>query len=58
MLCRYPDVFGTAVGMSGTYRVERFFDGEFTDDLYFSSPIHFLPGPRGSAAGHAASSAS
>jgi esterase/lipase superfamily enzyme len=43
MLCRFPDVFGTAIGMSGTYRLERFFDGEFTDDLYYSSPIHFLP---------------
>lgn len=43
MLCRFPDVFGTAIGMSGTYRLERFFDGEFTDDLYYSSPLHFLP---------------
>jgi esterase/lipase superfamily enzyme len=43
MLCRFPDAFGTAIGMSGTYRLERFFDGEFTDDLYYSSPVHFLP---------------
>jgi esterase/lipase superfamily enzyme len=43
LLCRYPDVFDAAVGMSGTYRLERFFDHEFTGDLYFSSPIHFLP---------------
>jgi esterase/lipase superfamily enzyme len=43
VLCRYPDVFDRAIGMSGTYRVERFYDGEFTDDLYFSSPVHFLP---------------
>ena len=47
MLCRYPHVFGTAVCMSGTYRVERFFDGEFNDQLYLSSPIHFLPGLEG-----------
>jgi esterase/lipase superfamily enzyme len=47
VLCRYPDVFGAAIGMSGTYQVERFFDGEFTDDLYFSSPIHFLPNLEG-----------
>lgn len=43
MVCRFPDVFGTAVGLSGTYRLERFFEGEFTDDLYYSSPLHFLP---------------
>lgn len=43
VLCRYPDVFAAAVGMSGTYRVERFYDGEPTDDLYLSSPVHFLP---------------
>lgn len=43
VLCRYPDLFQHAIGMSGTYRVERFYEGEFTDDLYFSSPMHFLP---------------
>jgi esterase/lipase superfamily enzyme len=43
MLCRYPDAFSLAIGMSGTYRVERFFNDEFTEDLYFSSPVHFLP---------------
>lgn len=43
MVCRYPDVFGAAVGMSGTYDVQRFYDSQFTQDLYFSSPLHFLP---------------
>jgi esterase/lipase superfamily enzyme len=43
MLCRYPDVIAMAVAMSGTFRVERFFEGEFTNELYFSSPVHFLP---------------
>jgi esterase/lipase superfamily enzyme len=47
VLCRYPDVFSAAVGMSGTYRVERFYDGEFSDDLYFSSPVHFVPNLEG-----------
>ena len=32
--------------MSGTYDIERFVGG-FTDDLYFSSPLHFLPGLEG-----------
>jgi esterase/lipase superfamily enzyme len=44
MLCRYPDVFAAAVGMSGTYRIERFYDEIWTQDLYFSAPLQFVPG--------------
>ena len=44
VLCRYPDVFSAAVGMSGTYRVERFYDPAPGDHMYFSSPLQFLPG--------------
>ena len=44
VLCRYPDVFRAAIGMSGTYRVERFYDEAWTQDLYFSAPLQFLPG--------------
>jgi esterase/lipase superfamily enzyme len=44
VLCRYPQAFRAAVGMSGTYRLQRFFDGQFSQDLYFSSPVDFLPG--------------
>lgn len=47
VLCRYPDVFGAAIGMSGTYRLQRFFDDQFTEDLFFSSPVDFLPGLEG-----------
>ena len=43
-LCRFPDVFGAAIGMSGTYDIQRFYDGAFTQDLFFASPHHFLPG--------------
>jgi esterase/lipase superfamily enzyme len=50
VLCRYPQVFGAAVCMSGTYRIERFFEGEFSDQLYVSSPVHFLPGLAGAQA--------
>jgi esterase/lipase superfamily enzyme len=49
MLCRYPHLFGAAVGMSGTYAVEQFIGGPFTDDLYYASPLHFLPGLEGPA---------
>lgn len=44
VLCRYPDVFSAAIGMSGTYGIERFYDPAGTDHLYFSSPLQFLPG--------------
>src|SRR5262245_29454814 len=46
VICRYPQLFRAAVCMSGTYDIERFIGG-FTDDLYFSSPVHFLPGLEG-----------
>ena len=45
--CRYPSLVDAAVCMSGTYTVEKFIGGRFTDDLYFSSPLHFLPGLEG-----------
>jgi len=44
MVCRYPSAFGAAIGMSGTYRLQRFFDDQFSDELYFASPISFLSG--------------
>ncbi len=44
VLCRYPDVFRAAVGMSGSYNLRQFLEGRFTEDLYFSSPLDFLPG--------------
>src|SRR6202451_3970733 len=47
VLCRYPDVFGAAVGMSGTYRIERFYDEAWSQDLYVSAPLQFLPGLEG-----------
>ena len=45
-LCRHPDVFRLAIGMSGTYNLERFAQGLVTQDLYFSSPLHYLPNLR------------
>ena len=47
VLCRYPDVFSVAVGMSGSYRIERFYDGAWSHDLYYSAPLQFLPGLEG-----------
>ena len=31
-LCRYPDVFAAAIGMSGTYTIDRFYEGAWTQD--------------------------
>ena len=42
-VCRYPDTFRAAIGMSGTYWLQRFYDDHFTSDLYFASPTLFLP---------------
>jgi esterase/lipase superfamily enzyme len=47
VLCRYPDIFSAAVGMSGSYRIERFYDHASSQDLYFSAPLQFLPGLEG-----------
>ena len=44
VLCRYPDVFSAAIGMSGSYRIDRFYDEAWSQDLYFSAPLQFLPG--------------
>jgi esterase/lipase superfamily enzyme len=43
VICRFPDVFTHAICMSGTYDLERFFEARPTQDLYFASPLHFLP---------------
>jgi esterase/lipase superfamily enzyme len=47
MVCRRPDLFAAAVGMSGTYRLQRFLDEQSSEDLFFASPLDFLPGLEG-----------
>jgi esterase/lipase superfamily enzyme len=44
VLCRYPDSFSAAVGLSGTYRIERFYEHAWSQELYYSAPLQFLPG--------------
>src|SRR6478672_1102250 len=46
MVCRYPQLFRAAICMSGTFHMEKFLGG-FNDDLYFSSPVHFVKGMEG-----------
>jgi esterase/lipase superfamily enzyme len=43
-LCRYPDAFSAAIGMSGTYEIDRFYEGAWSQDLFFAAPLQFLPG--------------
>lgn len=43
-VCRYPWLFSAALGMSGTYDLEALFGFRATEDLYFASPLLFLPG--------------
>ena len=50
LTCRYPELVRSAVCMSGTYAIEKFIGGHANDDLYFSSPLRFLPGLRGASA--------
>lgn len=47
VLCRHPDVFRAAIGMSGSYDLSDRLHGHWSDDFYYSSPLHFLPGLEG-----------
>ncbi|GAA1908005.1 esterase family protein [Lapillicoccus jejuensis] len=46
MVARFPRHFRAALGMSGTYDLQAFL-GESNDDLYYASPLQFLPGLHG-----------
>ncbi len=41
--CRYPWLFRTSICMSGSYRLQRFLGGEYSPELYLSSPLDYLP---------------
>ena len=41
--CRYPWLFRAAVGMSGSYDLERLFEFGGNDDYYFATPMSFVP---------------
>ena len=46
-VCRFPDAFRAALCMSGTYDLQRFLKAGITEDFYYSSPVHYLPGLEG-----------
>lgn len=41
-LCRHPDVFRLAIGLSGTYDLERRMTNGINEEFYYASPLHFL----------------
>jgi len=47
MLCRYPDAVSHAIGMSGTYDITRFLGEGGGEDVYFATPLYFVPGLEG-----------
>ncbi|MEZ4446054.1 MAG: alpha/beta hydrolase-fold protein [Polyangiaceae bacterium] len=48
-VCRHPDAFRAAIGMSGTFDLEPWLHGAWSHDFYFSSPMHFVPHLGGAA---------
>jgi len=41
-VCSHPDAFDTAICMSGTYDLGRFFQGFHNQDFHLVSPLHML----------------
>jgi esterase/lipase superfamily enzyme len=42
-VCRHPDVFRLAIGMSGTFDLSKYLNGTMNLDFHVSSPVHYLP---------------
>jgi esterase/lipase superfamily enzyme len=42
-LFRRPDIFDGMIAMSGNYNIRQFADGYFDDNVYFNSPLDYLP---------------
>jgi len=40
---RHPDVFGGTIALSGNYKLTYFTGGYVDDNVYFNSPLHYLP---------------
>lgn len=43
VLCRRPDLFDGAIGMSGIYDLKKYSGGYWDEDVYFNSPSDYLP---------------
>lgn len=47
VLCRFPELFRSAICMSGTYDITKHYEGEWSQSLFYSSPLQFVPGLEG-----------
>lgn len=43
MALKHPAAFGKAIGISGIYDIRPLMDGHFDDNVYYNSPIDYLP---------------
>ncbi|HVK38850.1 MAG TPA: alpha/beta hydrolase-fold protein [Candidatus Kapabacteria bacterium] len=43
MLFRRPDLFGGTIGLSGIYDLKEYAGGYWDQDVYFNSPVDYLP---------------
>jgi esterase/lipase superfamily enzyme len=42
-ICRHPQIFRSAVCMSGTYDIAKWLQGQWFDEFHHLSPLHFVP---------------
>ncbi len=49
---KYPTVFRDAICMSGRYLMTELTDGQMNSELYFHSPLHYMPKLDGAALDH------
>lgn len=40
---KHPELFGKAIGMSGIYDITTFMDEYYSDEVYYSNPMDFVP---------------
>lgn len=40
---KHPQLFGKAIGISGTYNIRGFMDGFYNDDVYYNNPTDYVP---------------
>ena len=43
LFLKRPDLFSSVIAMSGVYDLTEYTDGYYDDQVYFNSPIHYIP---------------
>lgn len=44
LFLKRPDIINGVIAMSGVYDLSEYTKGYFDDDVYFNSPMHYMPG--------------